>query len=179
MTRQELYKWADEHRVETNNNCLFAFQVDQKTMLTEESLKEMHKLLGGTGDYRTDDLKSEPIGIKPPEASELERLIGHFISQLQISRQMFHPIEYATICHKRILELYPFVDKNEEVAFLLLNVLLMQGGYQPIVIDESKKSEYVSKLQAAQHPSHPDIDGFITFMAQCEVEAQSHLDAEK
>lgn len=176
MTRQELYKMADMHRVESNHNCLFTFQADQTTMLTEESLKAMHKLLGGTGKYRVGNLKSEPIGIKPPEASELERLMGHFISQLQISRQMFHPIEYATICHKRILELYPFEDKNEEVAFLLLNVLLMQRGYQPIALEETQKEAYRSKLQAAQHPSHPDIDEFITFIAECEVKAQEQAE---
>lgn len=174
MTRQELYKLADAHRVESGNNCLLTFQTNPKTMLTEESLKEMHKLLGGTGVYRNGNLESKPIGINPPEASELVRLIGHFISQLQISRQMFHPIEYATICHKRILELYPFEDKNEEVAFFVLNVLLMQGGYQPITIEEAQKEIYVSKLQAAQHPSHPDIDGFITFIAECEVKAQAN-----
>ena len=106
----------------------------------------------------------------PPKASELQRLIGHFISQLQISRQMFHPIEYATICHKRILELYPFEDKNEEVAFLVLNVLLAQVGFKPIVMSEEKRIQYLKLLKAAQHPSHPDIDGLITFIAKCEVE---------
>lgn len=174
MTRRELYKLADAHRTENNQNCLVAFQTDSNTMLTEESLKEMHKLLGGTGVYRTGDLQSKPIGIMPPEAGELPRLMGHFISQLQISRQMFHPIEYATICHKRILELYPFKDKNEEVAFLVLNVLLMQGGYQSITIEETQRVQYISKLQKAQHPSHPDIDGFITFITECEVKAQGY-----
>ena len=175
MTRQELYQLADERKINNTQNCLVQFQTDSKTMLTEESLKEMHMLLGGTGVYRTEDLQSKPIGIKPPEAGELPRLMGHFISQLQISRQMFHPIEYATICHKRILELYPFKDKNEEVAFLLLNVLLMQGGYQPITIEETQRAEYISKLQAAQHPSHPDIDGFITFIVECEVRRQESI----
>lgn len=179
MTRQELYKLADTQRVDMSNNSsdnwLFAFQEDQNTMLTEESLKKMHMLLGGTGTYRRGDLKTKPIGIKPPKADELPRLMGHFMSQLQISRQMFHPIEYATICHKRILELYPFEDKNEEVAFLVLNILLMQDGYQPIVIEEVQKEAYLNALQAAQHPSHPDIDRFITFIAECEVKAQDTL----
>lgn len=172
MTRQELYKMVDAGRIAINHNCLFDLQTDSKKMLTEESLKEMHQLLGGTGQYRTGDFKSKPIGIKPPKASELARLMGHFISQLQISRQMFHPIEYAAICHKRILELYPFEDKNEEVAFLVLNILLIQAGYQSITLEETQKPEYIQKLQLAQHPSHPDIDGFITFIAECEIKSQ-------
>lgn len=171
MTRQELFRAADECMKAKGKQALFALEADEKAMLTEESLKHMHQVLGGTGCYRIGELNCEPIGIKPPEASELQRLMGHFISQLQISRQMFHPIEYSAICHKRILELYPFEDKNEEVAFLVLNILLSQAGYESITIDEENKEKYIKLLNAAQHPSHPDIDTFITFIAECVVKA--------
>ncbi|MBE6024189.1 MAG: hypothetical protein E7231_13505 [Cellulosilyticum sp.] len=170
MTRQECFKLVDELKMTQEKQMLFPLEIDEKLMLTEEGLKQMHQVLGGTGKYRTGSLTVEPIGIMPPEASELERLMGHFISQLQISKQMFHPIEYATICHKRILELYPFEDKNEEVAFLVLNILLSQAGLKPVRMSDNQKGEYIKLLRAAQHPSHPDIDSLITFIARYEVE---------
>ena len=77
--------------------------------------------------------------------------------------------------HKRILELYPFEDKNEEVAFLVLNLLLKQAGYKAISINEVEKVQYIELLRVAQHPSHPNIDGFITFIAQCVVKALKSL----
>ena len=175
MTTQELFKLADECKKNEEDKRLFSLEADAEAMLNEEKLKQLHQILGGTGEYRKNQLKIEPIGITPPEASELNRLMGHFISQLQISKKMFHPIEYAAICHKRILELYPFEDKNEEVAFLVLNLLLKQAGYEAISISEVERIRYIELLRAAQHPSHPNIDGFITFIAQCVVKALKSL----
>lgn len=176
MTRQKLFKLADEYKETQDRKSLFNLENDEAAVLTEESLKQFHQILGGTGKYRTDKMQTTPIGTVLAPVEELSHLIGHFISQLQISRQMFHPIEYATICHKRILELYPFEDKNEEVAFLVLNLLLTQSGYKAIVIGETEKEEYRKLLRAAQHPSHPSIDEFITFIAECEVKALKTLE---
>lgn len=171
MTRQELYQLADAKKGNMQNQGALKFGLEEKEMLTEEILKQVHQLIGGTGLYRQGELVTSTIGICPPHGSELERLMGHFISQLQISKRMFHPIEYATICHKRILELCPFEDKNEEVAFLILNGLLVQAGYKAIAIAKEERENYVAKLQAAQHPSHPDIDELITFITQHVVQA--------
>lgn len=179
MTRQELYKLADQYQLEQEKNTIFSLESQKEAMLTEGCLKQFHQMIGGTGQYRAEDFKGEKYGVTPAEASELPRLMGHFISQLQISRQMFHPIEYASICHKRILELCPFENKNEEVAFLVLNLLLSQAGYMPIAIQQEERSTYLKVLQNAQHPSAPDIDTFITFIAECEVRAQEKLQEQK
>lgn len=179
MTRQELFKLAQQYQTQQGRNTIFCLESQKEDMLTEDCLKQFHQVIGGTGCYRTDCFKGEKFGVVPPEASELPRLMRHFISQLQISRQMFHPIEYASICHKRILELCPFEDKNEEVAFLVLNLLLSQAGYLPIAIQKEDRNTYLKVLRGAQHPSAPNIDAFITFIAQCEVDAQKKLQEQR
>ncbi len=166
MRLQDLLKRADQNKNQPEH--LFNIEHDQKILLTEEMLRQMHQALGGTGSYRKKDvIQASPITL--PEASEVPRLVAHFMSQLQISKQMFHPIEYAAICHKRILELCPFEDKNEEVAFLVLNLLLSQAGYQSIVIRTEDRKTYEEVLIRAQHPSQPDIDGFFKFIAMCVI----------
>lgn len=167
MKPKEIFNKVDQYKVKKQMSTLFDLECNEEAVLNEKILKKMHKVLGGDGEYRQ-DMPQEMAGyVQLPEASEVTRLVGHFMSQLQISRQMFHPIEYAAICHKRILELCPFNDKNEEVAFLVLNLLLKQAGYESITIKKEERETYREILRKAQHPSQPDIDSFISFIGQC------------
>ena len=166
MRLQELWEKTDQNKIQARH--LFEIEQNQKILFTEQILRQMHQVLGGTGAYRKKDaIQGSSRAV--PEAAEVPRLVGHFISQLQISKQMFHPIEYAAICHKRILELCPFEDKNEELAFLVLNLLLSQAGYPPVIIRLEDRRVYEETLIKAQHPSQPDIDAFFKFIARCVV----------
>lgn len=173
MTRQELFNLADTYKTHKTSVHFLEANLGEEDVLTEELLEKIHKNIGGTGSYREGTLKAQDEQQSHlPEGAELKRLMGHFMSQLQISKQMFHPIEYAAICHKRLLELCPFEDRNEEVAFIIMNALLIQAGYKAIVIDSRQQASYEKKLKAAQHPSQPEIDEFIAFIAECEVAMQ-------
>ena len=167
MKPKEIFNKVDQYKAKKQISTLFELECNEEAVLTEEILKKMHRMLGGDGEYRQDMPQANTDHVQLPEASEVPRLVGHFMSQLQISRQMFHPIEYAAICHKRILELCPFNDKNEEVAFLVLNLLLKQAGYESIIIKKEERETYREILRKAQHPSQPDIDSFIAFIGQC------------
>jgi len=167
MKPKEIFSKVDQYKEKKQKSILFDLECNEETVLTEESIKKMHRILGGDGEYREGMPQDKKGPIQLPEASEIPRLVEHFMSQLQISRQMFHPIEYAAICHKRILELHPFNNKNEEVAFLILNLLLNQAGYESITIEKDEREVYGEILRRAQHPSHPDIDSFISFIGQC------------
>ena len=149
--------------------------------ITEVLLKKLHALCNETTisdndkdyeGYRTINIQPEWTKYTPPAPEELEHLMSHFIGQMQISRQMFHPIEFAAICHKRVMEICPFKEGNEEVAMLLMNLILVHHGYEMITSFKAQEENYLSTLEAAQHPSHPDIDRFITFIAQCVVKIE-------
>ena len=202
MTRQELYKQADGYkaqqvaskwraRMETKESQTLAYREmytlakEKDLQITEALLKKFHEfvleekgLKEEVGTYRKESIEATRTGHIPPAPEELERLIGHFISQMQISRQMFHPIEFAAICHKRILELCPFKEGNEEVAMLIMNLILAHHGYAVLPNFEGQEAEYLKTLKAAQHPSSLDIDGFIYFIAQCVVKKQEEQEKE-
>lgn len=122
--------------------------------------------------YRTVALQPEWAKHTPPAPGDLDHYMKHFMGQMQISRQMFHPIEFAAICYKRILEICPFETGNEAVALLVLNLLLIGNGYEGIASFKDRELDYWSKLIKAQHPSQPDIDGFIAFVANYVVDIE-------
>lgn len=201
MTKQELLNEVDAYKkriIENSGLACSAVQLEgvsemacKKLMemvtagqieITEELLKTFYRLNqehqdetcqeAVSGDYRSINIQPEWAKHTPPAPEDLDHYMKHFIGQMQISRQMFHPIEFAAICHKRVLEIYPFKEGNEAVAMLVLNLILLGNGYEGIVSFNDNKSIYLDKLIKAQHPSQPDIDGYITFVAGCVLQAE-------
>lgn len=190
MTRQELYKQADRYKekiaanpskdcmeAETSQTAaysyMYALAKEKEIQITEALLKKFHELvleekglMEEAGRYRNIMIKEISTSHTPPAPDELEHLMSHFIGQMQISRQMFHPIEFAAICHKRVLEISPFKEGNEEIAMLVMNLILAHHGYETIPSFKAQEDDYLNTLEAAQHPSSPDIDSFISFIAQ-------------
>lgn len=148
--------------------------VDKEAFMTEERLIQIYTQLNGEKGTRriTDDVV--PCR-RVPKASELEHFMSHFMSQMKISRQMFHPIEYAAICHKRLLEICPFEKNNEGVADFVLNLLLVQGGFMPIDWAHMDVMAYEKALKDAQHPSSPKIDGLIMLITENIINEENRL----
>lgn len=196
MTRQELYKQADRYKekiaAHQSTDCMetqpsqtvaysymYTLAKEKEIQITEALLKKFHELVleekdlkEEAGNYRNIIIKEPGIRHTPPAPAELAHLMSHFIGQMQISRQMFHPIEFAAICHKRVLEICPFKEGNKEVAMLVMNLILAHHGYEIIPSFTAQEGDYLSTLEAAQHPSSPDIDSFISFIAQCVVKIE-------
>jgi Fic family protein len=52
--------------------------------------------------------------------------------------------------HRRLVEIHPFNDGNGRTARLLMNLLLIRGGYPPIAVRPEDRVAYISALQEAQ-----------------------------
>ena len=64
-------------------------------------------------------------------------------------RNSLHPIELASQMHRRFVYIHPFPDGNGRIARLLMNTVLLQGKYMPVVIDRSKKKHIYKHLKTA------------------------------
>ena len=51
--------------------------------------------------------------------------------------------------HYRFIRIHPFDDGNGRKARILMNFILMTGGYPPVVIKSEKKEKYYAALQQA------------------------------
>lgn len=103
--------------------------------ITEDTVKRLHSLLYHTlnpeeaGQYRKVQVYISEMNYLPPKAEDVPHLMEHFINQMKSSKSLLHPIEYAAICHKRIVDIQPFNEGNGKVARLLMNLLLINAGY--------------------------------------------------
>jgi len=58
--------------------------------------------------------------------------------------------EIAFEAHRRLVGIHPFNDGNGRTARLLMNLILIRGGYPPIAIRPEDRPEYTNALEAGQ-----------------------------
>jgi Fic family protein len=74
-----------------------------------------------------------------------------------------HPVLLAAEFHYRFVRIHPFDDGNGRTARILMNFILMQHDYPPVIIRTEDKQAYFSALQQADGGA---LEPFIEYVAQ-------------
>jgi Fic family protein len=56
----------------------------------------------------------------------------------------------SAAAHRRLAEIHPFNDGNGRTARLLMNLVLLRGGYPPVTVRPQDRPSYIAALQDAQ-----------------------------
>ncbi|KAB2916483.1 MAG: Fic family protein [Bacteroidetes bacterium] len=72
-----------------------------------------------------------------------------------------NPILFAADFHYKFIRIHPFDDGNGRMARMLMNFILLQYGYPPVIVRTGEKAQYIAALEQAD----ADIfDPFIEFI---------------
>jgi Fic family protein len=82
--------------------------------------------------------------------------------KVEKSKLDVNPIFLATAFHHKFIAIHPFDDGNGRTVRLLMNYILMQFGYPPVIIKTEDKDSYFSVLQVA---NAGNIEPFFEFIA--------------
>jgi len=82
-----------------------------------------------------------------PSPAEVGPLMADFAAWLACAA---NTPETAFNAHRRLDDIHPFNDGNGRTARLLMNLVLIRGGYPPVAIRPTDRLEYIRSLQKAQ-----------------------------
>lgn len=159
--------------------------VKSKRTLTESFIKELHGLLlrdvdhtiakGADGKLIHKPLSAGKYKVRPNHVLTLSGTIHKYAEPIKVLDEMqnllkwlkeskkLHPVERAALFHYRFVCIHPFDDGNGRMSRLLMNLLLMQAGYPPCVVRNSKRREYLQSLEHAD--STGSTDAFVRLLA--------------
>lgn len=127
----------------------------QGTPLTEMDVRTLHSLVVKRSDAeiagRYADqgrfVLTETGRHAFPSPAEVPALMGDFAAWLSSARDT--PATAFT-AHRRLVNIHPFNDGNGRTARLLMNLVLLRGGYPPIAVRPEDRPAYISALQQSQ-----------------------------
>ncbi len=138
---------------------------DPKTNVTETNIRDIHALVVGStlkaeaGIYSQHQRRiagSMVVFPNPQKVPTLMKEFGQWLSQAQAT------VETALQAHLRLVSIHPFSDGNGRTARLLLNLLLVKGGYPLLVIGPEDRIDYLDSIEKVQlHKGATDYQAFM------------------
>ena len=150
-------------------------ELAKSNTITEENIKNLHKIFyakidsDNAGNYRQKPVIVTGTDINFPLPKELNDKMQEFISKLPQLKQELHAIEYAAMVHALFVNIHPFIDGNGRVARLIMNLALLQNGYNITIIPPVVRADYIRALQDS---NHNNFQPFINFISEMVLEAQ-------
>jgi len=172
-------------------SCIYDW-IERKVELTEGLIRDLHKVLlveeydveavTSAGQnvrkrVRLGDYKREPncvvVGGKeilyslPQETpAEMHKLLTWY--RKNRTGAELHPVAVAALFHHQFTRIHPFDDGNGRLGRLLLNFVLMEHNYVPVVLSVNEREAYISALRSADADTSA-IDQLTRFIAEAEL----------
>jgi Fic family protein len=129
--------------------------------LTESDVRNLHRLvvqrsrpdIGGRYADQSRYVLTDTGRQSFPSPAEIPALMGDFAAWLVSAPDM---PETAFTAHRRLVEIHPFNDGNGRTARLLMNLILIRGGYPPIAVRPADRAAYIHALQEVQTGQGPE-----------------------
>lgn len=123
------------------------------------------------GVYRDFGVRIEQASFTPPGPNELLARMDNFWKSFPTDVETLHPVLLAASAHLKLARIHPFCDGNGRISRLLMNLLLVNGGYQIINIDKDIRFDYYAALDKSWTQA-PDNNSFLCFIAEHELKTQ-------
>lgn len=95
----------------------------------------------------------------PPE--KVEKEIKELISWYESNKNKVHPIRLAAEFHAKFEKIHPFEDGNGRTGRVLLNVILLENNYPPLIIRKTSRVAYFSSLEAFDKGYKDKLERFL------------------
>lgn len=141
--------------------------------ISEWNIKNIHQLIlkdidnENAGRYRKENVTIKGATHIPPDYLKVPELMEKLILTYNTWSE-YHPIIQAALLHGELVKIHPFVDGNGRTSRLLMNLVLMNNGYNPVIIKKESRLKYYEALDKA-HTTGNYTD-FVKLVTKLEIE---------
>ena len=141
--------------------------------ISEWNIKNIHQLIlkdidnENAGRYRKENVTIKGATHIPPDYLKVPELMEKLILTYNTWNE-YHPIIQAALLHGELVKIHPFVDGNGRTSRLLMNLVLMNNGYNPVIIKKESRLKYYEALDKA-HTTGNYTD-FVKLVNKLEIE---------
>ncbi len=147
--------------------------VKEDNPITEWNIKGIHQLVlkdiddENAGRYRRENVTIKGATHTPPDYLKVPECMEKLVLNYENWSEL-HPIIQAALLHGELVKIHPFVDGNGRTSRLLMNLDLMNHGYNPVIIKKEDRLEYYEALDKAHTTG--DYTVFVKLITKLEIE---------
>ncbi len=166
LHEKKAIKGKDLREIYETLNTREAMQLifNNKLKINEKDIIKLHKILvkdtGIATGYKKlpNFLLGRNVETTPPEKvkQEMKKLIQDYGRNKTI-----HPLQRAAVFHGKFEKIHPFEDGNGRVGRLLINIMLLDNGYPPIIIRKTYRISYFNALEAFDNSHKIKLERFL------------------
>jgi Fic family protein len=133
-------------------NYVFKRSADKEKYIDEDDILKIHGFILDNindekkGTYRSDNVRIWGSNSIFPNYVKVPTLMNDFNNWLK-DNQNLHPIDLASEAHYKLVSIHPFVDGNGRTSRLLMNAILMQKDFPPLIIEKDDRNDYLEALE--------------------------------
>lgn len=145
-----------------------------KKEIVEDDILALHRLFyrkideDNAGVYRKSQVFISGSRYPLPAPDKLPQFMKDMIEKIASYRSSEHPVIAAAKAHLDFVFIHPFIDGNGRVARLLMNLILLQHGYNIALISPVIRAEYISSIETA----HENSESFINLICRSVYETE-------
>ena len=148
---------------------LFYFKEEINHNFIIDIHKELLKNIDPRIGYRTQDVRVIKANFKATPTPYVKTDMDLLLEWYEKNRNKLHPLVLAIIFHHKFEKIHPFFDGNGRTGRMLMNYILIQNNYPPIVIHTKLKTSYLQALRKADNSNltkneKEDYDKIIEFI---------------
>ncbi len=157
----------------------FMFSLIGERRITVGDIKVMHRLFyinideANAGTWRKENVIISGSDYVFPRPQEIEEQMLKLEEWIKAERDSYHPVIFAALLHLKFVSIHPFIDGNGRTSRLIMNLALIQDGYQLAIIPPVLRSEYNDTIRQYQNKGKPDL--FFDFIAERVYETQKEI----
>ena len=138
-------------------------------IISHENIIRLHTILmknidERTGFYRTHNVRVFGAAFETSPAEYVKADMDMMLKWHRKNKARTHPLILAAAFHHKFERIHPFYDGNGRTGRLLLNAILWQNKYPPLIIPTAQRKRYYAALSSADktelgklQPQHKDI----------------------
>jgi len=137
---------------------------NNKLKINEKDIVKLHKILvkntGVSAGYKKlpNFILGRNVKTTSPEQveKEMKSLIGWYYKNKEL-----HPLQRASVFHGKFERIHPFEDGNGRVGRLLINIMLQNHDYPPLIIRKTHRVSYFGCLEAFDKGHEDKLSRFL------------------
>lgn len=143
------------------NELLFG----NKIKITIKDIVKLHSILVKDTDVQQgfkrlpNILLMRNVETTPPE--KVEEDMKKLIDWYEKVKKVEHPIRVAAEFHGRFERIHPFEDGNGRAGRVIVNAILLENKYPPLIIRKTMRRSYFSALEAYDKGYKPKLERFL------------------